>query len=150
CFYHVIGFSEHRSHGGLYNAFLDNALLLQDLVFTRPGTRYQYNGDGFNLAGKALELVTGQSIWRMLYENMQRPFGEAVTQLDLGSGDHFNAMYLAKVGQMILQDGRYGRYRFFHPGFLETLRPRKIADFLPDFDNKELEGSIGLDWMPDP
>jgi CubicO group peptidase (beta-lactamase class C family) len=150
CFYHLVGFTEHRSHGGLFNPYLDNALLVEDAAFTHPGARYQYSGDSFNLAGKALELVTGQSIWRLLYENLERPFGEPVVQYDLGAGEAFTAMYLARVGQMLLQDGRYGGYRFFSPGFLETLRPRRIADFVPEIDNGVVEGSIGIDWMPDP
>lgn len=150
CFAHLSGLSEHASHGGLFNAFLDNALLVEDAVFARPGTRVRYNGDDMNLVGKALELVTGQSIWRLLYESMERPFAEPVSQLDLGFGDAFTATYLAKVGQMILQDGRYGPYRFFNPGFLETLRPRRIADFAPELDDRNIEAGIGLAFMTDP
>jgi hypothetical protein len=37
---------------------------------------------------------------------MQERFGEPVTQLDLGFGATFNAMYLAKAGQTIRKDGR--------------------------------------------
>jgi CubicO group peptidase (beta-lactamase class C family) len=150
CFAHVSGLTDHASHGGLFNAFLDNALLVEDEVFARPGTRVRYNGDDMNLAGKALELVTGQSIWRLLYENMQRPFAEPVSQLDLGFGDAFTAMYLAKIGQMILQDGSYGMYRFFSPGFLVSLRPRRIADFTPELDDTKVEAGIGLAFMTDP
>jgi len=150
CFAHVSGLSEHASHGGLFNAFLDNALLVEDAVFTSPGTRVRYNGDDMNLVGKALELVTGQSIWRLLYESMERPFAEPVSQLDLGFGDAFTASYLAKLGQMILQDGRYGPYRFFNPGFLETLRPRRVADFAPGLDDRTIEAGIGLAFMTDP
>ncbi len=150
CFNHVTGLADHASHGGLFNSYLDNALLVEDAIFAKPGTRFRYNGDDVNLAGKALELVTGQSIWRLLYENMQRPFDEPVRQLDLGFGDAFTAMYLAKVGQMILQDGRYGRYRFFRPGFLQLLRPRRIAEFAPELDDPKIEAGIGLAWMTDP
>ncbi|MDP9000137.1 MAG: serine hydrolase [Myxococcota bacterium] len=150
CFNHVSGLTGHASHRGLFNAYLDNALWVEDAVFATPGSRFQYNGDDVNLAGKALEMVTGQSIWRLLYEHMEKPFDEPVRQMDLGFGDVFTAMYLAKVGQMVLQDGRYGRYRFFRPGFLETLRPRRIADFAPGLDDPEIEAGIGLAWMPDP
>ncbi len=150
CFSHVTGLADHASHGGLFNVFLDNSLLVEDAAFVKPGTRFRYNGDDMNLAGKALELVTGQSIWRLLYENMERPFDEPVSQLDLGFGEAFTAMYLAKVGQMILQDGRYGRYRFFKPRFIESLRPRRVADFTPELDDQKIEAGIGLFWMPDP
>src|ERR1700690_500585 len=150
CFNHVSGLTGNASHGGLFNAYLANALLVEDAAFARPGKQFRYYGDDVNLAGKALEMVTGQSIWRLLYENMQRPFDEPVRQLDLGFGDAFTAMYLAKVGQMILQDGRYGRYRFFKPGFLESLRPRRIAEFAPELDDPKIEAGIGLAWMIDP
>jgi CubicO group peptidase (beta-lactamase class C family) len=150
CFMHVTGLSNHASHDGLYNAYLDNALLVEDAAFARPLSRFHYNGDDVNLTGKALELLTGQSIWRLLYENMQKPFGEPVTQFDLGFGDWFTAPYLAKVAQMILQDGRYGSYQFFKPGFLMQLRPKRLADFAPEIEDATLEGGVGLAWMPDP
>jgi CubicO group peptidase (beta-lactamase class C family) len=150
CFYHVTGLSGHASHGGMFNAYLDNALAVRDAVFAKPLTAILYNGDDVNLAGKALELVTGKSIWRLLYENMQKPFGEPVDQLDLGFGNAFNAMYMAKVGQMILQDGRYGRTEFFKRGFLASLWPGRIESFVPELSDKAVEAGIGLAWMTDP
>jgi CubicO group peptidase (beta-lactamase class C family) len=150
CFDHVTGLAGHASHGGMFNAYLDNALAVQDEAFASPGTRYRYNGDDVDLVGKALELTTGQSIWRLLYENMEKPFDEPVDQLDLGFGDSFTAMYLAKVGQMILQDGRYGPYAFFKSGFLSSLLPRRIAEFVPDLDDKTIESGVGFFWMTDP
>jgi CubicO group peptidase (beta-lactamase class C family) len=150
CFYHVTGLSGHASHEGMFNTYLDNALFTEDAVFARPMARYVYNGDDINLTGKALELLTGQSIWRLLYEQMEAPFGEPVSQLDLGCCGSFTAMYLAKVGQMILQDGRYGPFEFFKPGFLEALRPKRIADFAPDVEDKKKEAGIGIEWMADP
>ena len=150
CFNHVTGLTGHQSHGGLFNAYLDNALLIQDAVFTEPGTVFHYNGDGFNLAGRALELLTGRSTFRLLYEHVQKPFGEPVTQFDLGVGDSFTAMYLAKIGQMFIQDGAYGSYRLFSPGFVKSLYPRPIANTAPKLINKEIETGIGLTWMIDP
>jgi len=134
----------------MFNAYLDNALAVRDAVFAKPLTAILYNGDDVNLAGKALELVTGKSIWRLLYENMQKPFGEPVDQLDLGFGNAFNAMYMAKVGQMILQDGRYGRTEFFKRGFLASLWPGRIESFVPELSDKAVEAGIGLAWMTDP
>jgi CubicO group peptidase (beta-lactamase class C family) len=150
CFYHVSGLREHASHGGMFNAYLDNALFVEDAAFARPLSRYLYNGDDINLAGKALELVTGQPIWRLLYENVEKPFAEPVAQFDPACCGSFTSMYLAKVGQMIVQDGRYGRHRFFTPGFLDSLRPRRISEFAPGIDDPQKEAGIGLAWMPDP
>jgi len=150
CFNHVTGLKGHRSHDGLFNAYLDNAFLVQDLAFTEPGTVFHYSGDGFNLAGRALELVTGTSIFRLLHEHLQKPFEEPVVQLDLGAGDLYTAAYLAKVGQMLLQDGVYGGLRFYKPGFVRELWPRAIGASAPKLINKEIETGIGFTWMPDP
>jgi CubicO group peptidase (beta-lactamase class C family) len=150
CFNHIAGLPAHVSHRGLFNPYLDNAFLVQDSAFVEPLKRHRYNGDSYNLTGKALELLTGKSIWRLLYENVQKPFGEPVTQFDLGFGERFTARYLAEVGQMLLQDGSYGAYRFYSPGFLAKLRPERVADHAPGFADRELEWGIGQTWTPDP
>jgi CubicO group peptidase (beta-lactamase class C family) len=150
CFNHITGFTGHASHGGLFNAYLDQALLMQDGVFVEPLRIHHYNGDGYDLTGQALELITGQNIWRLLYENLQKPFGEPVTQFDLGFGARFTARYLGKLGQMLLQDGQYGTYRFYSPGFLAQLRPERVAVHAPGFPDEKLEWGIGQVWMPDP
>jgi CubicO group peptidase (beta-lactamase class C family) len=150
CFNHVAGLPAHGSHGGLFNPYLDNALLVQDSIFSPPLRRHHYNGDGYNLAGQALELITGKSIWRLLHDNVQKPFGEAVTQFDLGFGDRFTARYVAEIGQMLLQDGRYAGHRFFSPGFLARLKPERVAAHAPGFPDQALEWGIGQTWTPDP
>lgn len=149
-FNHVAGLEGHRSHGGLFNAYLDEALAIQDARFTKPLTTFVYNGDDMNLTGKALELITGRSIFHLLHESLQRPFGEDVTQFDLGAGDAFNVMYLAKVGQMLVQDGAYGDQRLYSPGFLPKLWPQRIADHAPEIPDKNAEWGIGFTWMTGP
>lgn len=150
CFNHLTGFGGHASHGGLFNAYLDNALRVEDLIFENPGTLHRYNGDGYNLAGKVLELTTGKSMARHLYEALFKPLDEPVTQFDNGFGHHFTARFLGKVGQMLLQDGRYGKHRIFSPGFVRRLMPQRIADTVPIFPDKTMEWGIGLTWMSDP
>jgi CubicO group peptidase (beta-lactamase class C family) len=148
CFNHIAGLPGHVSHGGLYNAYLDNAFLVQDSAFVEPLRRHRYNGDSYNLSGEALELITGKTIWRLLYENVQKPFGEPVTQLDLGFGDRFTVRYLAEVGQMLLQDGAYGGQRLYSPGFLAQLLPQRVAAHAPGFPDEKLEWGIGQTWTP--
>jgi CubicO group peptidase (beta-lactamase class C family) len=149
CFNHIAGLPAHVSHGGLYNAYLDNAFLVQDSAFVEPLRRHRYNGDSYNLTGKALELITGKTMWRLLYENVQKPFGEPVAQFDLGFGDRFTARYLAKVGQMLLSDGAYGDQRLYSPGFLAQLLPQRVADHAPGFPDHELTWGIGQTWTVD-
>jgi CubicO group peptidase (beta-lactamase class C family) len=149
-FNHMDGLRGHHTLDGLFNAYLDNGLFVQDGAFADPLKRRHYNGDDHNLAGMALELVTGQTIMRLLYEQMQKPFGEPVTQFDLGFGEAFTAQYLAEVGQMLLQDGKYGPHQFFKPGLVEQLTPKRVADYMPEAEDKQLEWGIGLEWMIDP
>ncbi|HOU91718.1 MAG TPA: serine hydrolase [Polyangiaceae bacterium] len=150
CFYHLLGLPGHLSHGGLLDPYLDQTLLTADVAFARPGTRFVYGGDELNLTGKALELITGQTVQELLRVELQAPFGEPVVQHDLGVGTRFTALYLAKIGQMLIQDGAYGQYRFFRPGFVRELWPRRVADFAPALDNSTLENGIGLEWKIDP
>src|SRR5882672_4370221 len=81
---------------------------------------------------------------------MEKSFAEPVLQTDLGAGGSFNVLYLAKVGQMLIQDGSYGDQRFYTPGFVRSLLPRRMAEFAPELDDSKLEAGIGLDWMVDP
>jgi CubicO group peptidase (beta-lactamase class C family) len=150
CFYHALGLSGHYSHRGLYNTYLDQSLLIQDALFLEHTKRFVYGGDELNLTGAALALTTGTTVFRLLYEQLQRPFAEPVTQFDLGAGAEFTAMYLAKLGQMLMQDGAYGEHRFYQPGFVKRLWPEAISKYAPDFEDKAVESGIGLTWMIDP
>ncbi len=148
-FNHVAGLRGHASHGGLFNTYLDNALALQDAQYAEPRQRFFYNGDDLNLAAKALELTVGQSAFRLLYENMQAPFDPSAQQLDMGFGQAFSALYLARVGQMVLQDGAYAGRRYYSPGFLQKLWPRPISESVEGFE-ADTEWGIGMEWMIDP
>lgn len=150
CFYHLTGLEEHFSHGGLANPYLENDFLIQDFKFVEPGTSYVYNGNGFNLAGAALSQLTGRTMMSLYHEHLEAPFDEPVMQLDGGSGTRFSAMYLAKVGQMLLQDGRYGPYRFYSPGFVGELFPKRAAAYAKKLRDEKLESGIGLVWSTDP
>jgi CubicO group peptidase (beta-lactamase class C family) len=86
----------------------------------------------------------------LYHEHLEAPFGEPVMQLDGASGTRFTAMYLAKVGQMLLQDGAYGPHRFYSPGFVRELFPKKAAQYAPKLDDAKLENGIGLVWTTDP
>jgi len=50
---------------------------------------------------------------------------------------------------MLLQDGAYGQYRTFSPGFVKKLLPVRIADYMPDLKDKTLIDGPGLERMID-
>jgi hypothetical protein len=51
---------------------------------------------------------------------------------------------------MLLQDGAYGPHRFYSPGFVRELFPKKAAQYAPKLDDAKLENGIGLVWTTDP
>ena len=73
-FTHTGGFYGHGLFGGVHNHWLDNTLsyiIREDTV----GTEYRYNGTGYDLAGKVMEIITGKSVFRLFHEYLYEPLG---------------------------------------------------------------------------
>ncbi len=149
CFSHLSGLSGHMSLGGLLNPWLDQDLLHDHLPWLEPGTAHLYNGDGYNLAGKAMERLAGVSLFRLLHDFMQKPFEEDVVQMDLGFGSRFTVRYLGKVGQMLLNRGSYGDLRFFGEPTYEKLLPVSLSKFESRLHNNDMTWGVGLTPMLD-
>lgn len=149
CFTHTSGIEGHATFGGLHNPLLENAFWVDRLAFETPGVAHRYGGDGNNLAGKAMEALSGKTMLELLYENIQAPFDEPVTQYDLGFGSRFTARYLGKVGQMLLNEGSYGDWLFFTPETYRKLLPVRLADYYPELPDRQLTWGVGLTPMLD-
>lgn len=150
CFTHLSGLFGHASNHGLFNPVLDQALKTEGLAFEKPGVLHRYGGDGNNLAGKAMERLAGKSMFRILYENMQAPFDEhSIRQVDLGFGTRFTPRYLAKVGQLMLNQGSYGEWELFTPETYARLLPVRLADYAPALADKALVWGVGITPMLD-
>ena len=144
CFTHSTSLTGHASWGGLENPYLDN-VFANGLEYLEPGKVYRYNGDGLNLAGKAMERVGGKPVLRLIYEDLLLPLG--ITHFgmtDLGFGATFTAEDIARIGQMLLNRGAYGDRRFFSPETFETLLPQPLSTFYPGI---EAEEGIAIRWM---
>lgn len=149
CFTHTSGIAGHGTYGGPANAYLDNAFSGW-LPSIRPGTVYQYGGDGNNLAGLAMELLTGTPMPLLLRENLFAPLGTDISQHDLGWANQATAMEVARVGQLLVNKGSYGDWELFTPETYAKILPRKLSPLLPDLQDKTLEWGLGLSWMTDP
>jgi hypothetical protein len=69
CFTHTTGLTGHYEFGGMHNPWLENALALA--VPRLPvGQVHEYNGMGYDLAGKALEIAAGKSAFRLMHEHL--------------------------------------------------------------------------------
>ncbi len=94
-----------------------------------------------------MEMVSGKSIFRLMRENFFDPLGLQNTRLeeDLGFSCFSTAGDMARLGQLLLNKGSYGKYRYFSPETFEQLTPKALHQFYPDI--KETEWGIGITWM---
>jgi CubicO group peptidase (beta-lactamase class C family) len=124
------------------NPWLGN-VIANALDVLSPGERNQYNGMGFDLAGKVMELIAGRSIFRLMQEQLFLPLGiDEATIVDLGYGTMFTAEDLARVGQLVLNRGSYGEMRLFWPESFEEMMPVVYEDVFPAMEGNK--GSYGF------
>ena len=138
CFTHTSGLDGHGLFDGVHNPWLENTLA-QVIKNDTVGTKYNYNGMGFDMAGKVMEVVTGKSIFRLFHEYLYEPLGMENTYhtWDLGYSVHSTAYDLSILAQMVLNKGTYGRKKYFSKETLEKILPKNLKDYFPNitYDN---------------
>ena len=150
CFTHSTGFSGHLEFGGMLNPYLDNVLMSAPAT-VRPGRHFEYNGMGYDLAGQTMALIAGKSYFRLVHEHLYAPLGiTELDQHDLATGTHIRAIDLAKLGQLLLNGGRYGYLEFFTPETRAKMLPTDITQYYPELENAPDSWGVGLVWMPWP
>jgi len=145
CFTHTTGLYGHEEWGGMHNPWLDN-VIANGLECLKPGKVHEYNGMGYDLAGKVMEIVSGKSIFRLMRENLFDPLGMKNTMLeeDLGFSCFSTAGDFAKFGQLLLNKGSYGELEFFSPQTFEKILPGPLSTYYSDIDK---DWGIGITWM---
>lgn len=145
CFTHTTGLYGHEEWGGMHNPWLDN-VIANGLEYLTPGKVHKYNGMGYDLAGKVMEIVSGKSIFRLMRENLFDPLEMKNTTLeeDLGFSCFSTAGDFAKFGQLLLNKGSYGELEFFSPQTFEKILPKPLNEYYPDIDK---DWGIGITWM---
>ena len=133
CFTHTSGLDGHALYGGVHNPWLENTLILT-LQDQNVGTKYNYNGMGYNLAGKVMEVVSGKSIFRLFHEHLYEPLGMKNTyhDWDLAIGVYSTAYDLAILAQMILNGGSYGGKTYFSKQTLAKILPKDLKQYFPN------------------
>ena len=133
CFTHTSGLDGHALYGGVHNPWLENTLILT-LQDQRVGTKYNYNGMGYNLAGKVMEVVSGKSIFRLFHEYLYEPLGMENTyhDWDLAISVYSTAYDLAILAQMILNGGSYDGKTYFSKETFEKILPKDLKHFYPN------------------
>jgi CubicO group peptidase (beta-lactamase class C family) len=151
CMAHTTGFEGHGDFRGMENPWLDN-VLANGVETLKPGAKFLYNGMGFDLAGKVMEIVSGKSFFRLMHENFFIPLGQDnPTMVDLGFGIDCTVMDLARVGQLLLNKGAYGNVRFFsEETFERVIRPRPLKEFFPKIEGMgDYKYNLGLNTQED-
>jgi CubicO group peptidase (beta-lactamase class C family) len=113
----------------------------------KVGSAWAYNGGGYALGGKIIENVTGEAVPLFYKKHLLDPLGCTNTEV---SGTHADAysvpLDIAKFGQMLLNRGAYGKYRFFSEETFEQMLPRKLTVELGPDATKTF--GFGLDGQP--
>jgi CubicO group peptidase (beta-lactamase class C family) len=144
CFTHTTGLTGHYEFGGMHNPWLENAIAM-GLPQVPVGKVHEYNGMGYDLAGKAMEVAAGKSALRMMHENLFVPLGMTHTVLDdMATCTTSTPKDIARLGQLILNGGAYNGKRFFSPETLDRLLPCELNQYFPDIQKN---WGIGMTWM---
>lgn len=150
CFAHLSGLDGHFTYRGLWNPYLDHDFLVGQIGARKVGEVFRYGGDGNNLAGMAMELLTGRPMVRLLKDQLFDPLGmKDTSQFDLGFADQSTCWDTAIFGQMLLNGGAYGKVRLFSEKTALATRPVPISPYFPNLTDKSLWWGAGLSHMFD-
>ncbi len=145
CFNHTSNFTGHGNFGGIRNPLGEYGIACW-LPVVKPGSAWSYNGVGPNLMGMYMMNATALPIDRLFAENYYRQLGiTSMSGDDQGGGYLASADDLAKLAQLLLNRGSYGKWQFFEPKTYELLMPRNLAE---DNPGTSIEGYYGVGIQP--
>ncbi|MCL3781003.1 hypothetical protein EMN47_11470 [Prolixibacteraceae bacterium JC049] len=92
------------------------------------GEEYQYNGCGFGLGGKIIEIISGETIPDFYKKHLLDPLNCKSTKVWGTAGDaNSTTMDMAKIAQMLLNKGAYGNKRFFSEETFQQMLPINLS-----------------------
>jgi CubicO group peptidase (beta-lactamase class C family) len=144
CLTHMSGLSGHGDWGGARNPHFEN-VVLNGVDANAPGKTYDYSGNGFELAAKAMEVVAGRSAPHLYRQHLFGPLAMGDVSADLASsGMRFTARELAAMAQLMTNRGSYGDKEFFTRKTFEALLPEPLSRRYPGVAEEE---GVGMHWM---
>lgn len=109
------------------------------------GERFEYNGAGYSMGGKVIEILTGESIPRFYHRHLLDPLGCTNTRVTGTSGDADSIpLDMARIAQMLLNKGAYGDLRFFDEETFQKMLPVRLTAVLSP--ETETQRGIGCVW----
>lgn len=119
---------------GLEHSWGDNTNDLEEIVGSlyphlQIGEEYSYNGCGFALGGKIIELISGETIPEFYKKHLLHPLNCNNTIVTGTAGDASSTpMDMAVISQMLLNKGAYGNKRFFNEETFHKMLPLNLSD----------------------
>lgn len=128
---HTAGIAGGGGWGGDWGAHTESAHG-QFIPFLRVADRQQYSGTGYAIAGKVLERISGIAVPYLYQRMMVEPLGLEHTIVAGTAGDCNSVPAdMARVGQMLLNRGSYGHWRFMSEDTFDAMMPVSIGRLLP-------------------
>jgi CubicO group peptidase (beta-lactamase class C family) len=113
----------------------------------RVGQEWAYGGTGNILGGKVFEMVTGTAIPQAYHKHLFGPLCCTGTEVADTHGGAFSIpLDMAKFGQMLLNRGSYGKWRFFREETFQKMLPGKLDKLLGPGASRQF--GFGLDGSP--
>lgn len=114
----MCGFEEHWSDE--LNDFEERAADLYPAI--EVGRRIVYQGIGHSLGSKIMEYISAKALPRIFQDHLFGPLGCKASHGEYSAaGAVSNARDLLTVGQMLVNGGRYGKWRFFSEDTLKQI-----------------------------
>lgn len=139
---HTAGLTSHR---GEDDPDLEHliASIAPDL---KVGKKFEYDGMGLELGIQLLGQISGECYPTMVKTHLLDPLGCDLTEcLNASWNTRSTAMEMATIGQMLLNGGAYGNYRFMSEETRDAMLPIDISTITTD--QSATQYGIGTQWF---
>ncbi len=137
--------------GGLWGHWGDDNHDMEEVVadcgpFLAANKVSLYNGAGNALGSKIIELLSGEALPEFYRKHLLDPLGCTGTEVTGSMGDARSIpLDMAKIGQMLLNGGAYGQYRFMSKETIGKMMPSPMTkQFGP---NTSVIKGLGCQWF---
>lgn len=96
-----------------------------------PGARHRYGVVGVILSVRALELLRGRNYWDAMERDLFRPLG---IRNVLPGGTGFSAENLARIGVLLDNRGKYGKWQVISEATCQAILPTSLRPYFPELN----------------
>jgi CubicO group peptidase (beta-lactamase class C family) len=93
-----------------------------------PGVRHRYGVVGIILSVRALELIRGRNYWDAMERDLFEPLG---IRNVLPGGTGFSAENLARIGVLLDNHGKYGKWEVISEKTYQAILPTSLEPYFP-------------------